>query len=79
MCRNINRIKVCMEMGQCVILLDLEKLYESLYDAMNQYYVYLGGQKFVDLGLGTHRVKCRVHNDFRYGSQCSNFVHVCII
>jgi hypothetical protein len=78
-CRNINRIKVCMEMGQCVILLDLEKLYESLYDAMNQYYVYLGGQKFVDLGLGTHRVKCRVHNDFRYGSQCSNFVHVCII
>lgn len=31
-----------------------------------QYYVYLGGQKFVDLGLGTHRVKCRVHNEFRY-------------
>ena len=30
-----------------------------------QYYVSLGGEKFVDLGLGTQRVKCRVHNDFR--------------
>jgi len=27
--------------------------------------VYLGGQKYVDLGLGTHRVKCRVHDDFK--------------
>ena len=25
-----------------------------------------GGQKFVDLGLGSHRVKCRVHDDFRF-------------
>ena len=168
-CRNINRIKVCMETGRTVILLNLESLYESLYDALNQvrilisfklffpcssydcfelffrsaisqavhdfisllqkrlrvllntvtflvytgnllahttcrfsfvykrgrqlklyrhtylciyvfiysfpyfflfyfavqYYVYFGGQKYVDLGLGTHRVKCRVHDDFR--------------
>ncbi|XP_022803330.1 E3 ubiquitin-protein ligase rnf213-alpha-like isoform X2 [Stylophora pistillata] len=64
-CRNINRIKVCMETGRTVILLNLESLYESLYDALNQYYVYFGGQKYVDLGLGTHRVKCRVHDDFQ--------------
>ncbi|XP_020630790.1 E3 ubiquitin-protein ligase rnf213-alpha-like [Orbicella faveolata] len=64
-CRNINRIKVCMETGRIVILLNLESLYESLYDALNQYYVYFGGQKYVDLGLGTHRVKCRVHDDFK--------------
>ncbi|KAJ7339377.1 hypothetical protein OS493_005771 [Desmophyllum pertusum] len=64
-CRNINRIKVCMETGRTVILLNLESLYESLYDALNQYYVYFGGQKYVDLGLGTHRVKCRVHDDFK--------------
>ncbi|XP_078381354.1 E3 ubiquitin-protein ligase rnf213-alpha-like isoform X3 [Oculina patagonica] len=64
-CRNINRIKVCMETGRTVILLNLESLYESLYDALNQYYVYFGGQKFVDLGLGSHRVKCRVHDEFR--------------
>uniref|UniRef100_A0A8D0UTN7 RING-type domain-containing protein n=1 Tax=Sus scrofa TaxID=9823 RepID=A0A8D0UTN7_PIG len=54
-----------METGRMVVLLNLQNLYESLYDALNQYYVYLGGQKYVDLGLGTHRVKCRVHPDFR--------------
>ncbi|KAM8784464.1 LOW QUALITY PROTEIN: E3 ubiquitin-protein ligase RNF213 [Rhynchonycteris naso] len=64
-CRNINRVKICMETGKMVVLFNLQNLYESLYDALNQYYVYLGGQKYVDLGLGTHRVKCRVHPDFR--------------
>ncbi|RXN38155.1 E3 ubiquitin-protein ligase RNF213-alpha-like protein [Labeo rohita] len=64
-CRNINRVKICMETGQTIVLLNLQNLYESLYDALNQYYVWLGGQKYVDLGLGTHRVKCRVHKDFR--------------
>ncbi|XP_043925567.1 E3 ubiquitin-protein ligase RNF213 [Protopterus annectens] len=64
-CRNINRVKICMETGRSVVLLNLQNLYESLYDALNQYYVFLGGQKYVDLGLGTHRVKCRVHAQFR--------------
>ena len=32
---------------------------------ITQYYLYCGDQKFVDLGLGSHRVKCPVHNDFR--------------
>ena len=30
-----------------------------------QYYVSFGGEKYVDLGLGNNRVKCRVHKDFR--------------
>ncbi|CAC5422253.1 RNF213 [Mytilus coruscus] len=64
-CRNINRIKVNMETGSTVILLNLENLYESLYDALNQYYVRYGGENYVDLGLGSHRVKCKVHRDFR--------------
>uniref|UniRef100_G1U8H8 RING-type domain-containing protein n=1 Tax=Oryctolagus cuniculus TaxID=9986 RepID=G1U8H8_RABIT len=54
-----------METGRMVVLLNLQSLYESLYDALNQYYVRLGGHKYVDLGLGTHRVKCRVHPGFR--------------
>ncbi|XP_053389495.1 E3 ubiquitin-protein ligase rnf213-alpha-like [Mercenaria mercenaria] len=64
-CRNINRIKLCMETGYTVMLLNSESLYESLYDALNQYYVSFGGQRFVDLGLGRHRVKCPVHDDFK--------------
>ena len=37
--RHINRIKVCMETGRTVILLNLESLYESLYDALNQVWI----------------------------------------
>lgn len=64
-CRTINKVKLCMATGRTVVLLNLDKIYESLYDTLNQYYVYHGGQRFVDLGLGTHRVKCQVHADFR--------------
>ncbi|XP_070197743.1 E3 ubiquitin-protein ligase rnf213-alpha-like isoform X2 [Littorina saxatilis] len=64
-CRNINRIKVCMETGKTVVLLNLDNLYESLYDALNQYYSYLANARYVDLGLGTHRVKCKVDTKFR--------------
>ncbi|XP_064404373.1 E3 ubiquitin-protein ligase RNF213-like isoform X3 [Halichondria panicea] len=63
-CRNTNQIKICMETGRTVILLNLDN-YESLYDVLNQYYIYYGGVRYVDLGLQTHRVKCRVHNDFK--------------
>jgi E3 ubiquitin-protein ligase RNF213 len=41
-------------------------LFESLYDALNQFYYRFGdNDKFVDLGLGTQRVKCLVHDNFR--------------
>ena len=64
-CRNINQIKICMETGRTIILLNLENLYESLYDLLNQYYIKLGNTRYVDLGLQTHRVKCRVDNNFK--------------
>ena len=62
---NINRIKIFMETGRQCILVNLENLYESLYDCLNQSYSKMGGHRYVDLGLGTHRVKCRVHPNFR--------------
>ncbi|XP_076818192.1 E3 ubiquitin-protein ligase rnf213-alpha-like [Clavelina lepadiformis] len=65
MCKNINRVKVCMESGRTVVLLNLRDLYESLYDALNQHYVTFAGQRYVDLGLGGHRVKCRIAQKFR--------------
>ena len=38
-----------METGKTVILLNLENLYESLYDALNQFYYKFGdNEKFVD-------------------------------
>ena len=55
-----------METGRTVILLNLENLYESLYDVLNQYYMDYSGVRYVDLGLQTHRVKCRVHDNFKW-------------
>ena len=52
-CKKIHQIKLSMELGNTVILLNLENLYESLYDALNQfYYKFSETEKFVDLGLG---------------------------
>ncbi|XP_065675221.1 E3 ubiquitin-protein ligase rnf213-alpha-like isoform X3 [Hydra vulgaris] len=64
-CRDINRLKIYMENGTQVALLNMENLYESLYDTLNQYYVSFGGKNYVELGIGTHKVQCRVHDDFR--------------
>jgi hypothetical protein len=64
-CRNISRIKHSMEIGNTVILLNFYNLYESLYDALNQYYYEYAGQRHVYLGLGTQRVICCVHENFR--------------
>jgi len=54
-----------METGRPVVLLNIHNLYESLYDALNQCFVSLGGNYYVDLGLGTHKVKSRVKDEFR--------------
>ena len=44
-CSNIRKIKIAMELGHTVILYNLNNLYESLYDALNQNYLMLGKQK----------------------------------
>ncbi|KAM6394866.1 E3 ubiquitin-protein ligase rnf213-alpha-like [Rhynochetos jubatus] len=64
-CRSVNRVKICMEIGRPVVLLNIQNLYESLYDTLNQCFVSLGDNHYVDLGLGTHRVKSRVKEEFR--------------
>ncbi|XP_070562420.1 E3 ubiquitin-protein ligase rnf213-alpha-like [Ptychodera flava] len=64
-CRNIRRIKISMETGQTVVLMNAENLYESLYDTMNQYYFEYGERQYVNLGLGTHRCNALVDKNFR--------------
>ncbi|XP_026723315.1 E3 ubiquitin-protein ligase rnf213-alpha-like [Athene cunicularia] len=65
-CRSMNRVKNCMEIGRPVVLLNIQNLYESLYNTLSQCFVSLGGNYYVDLGLlGTHRAKSRVKEEFR--------------
>ena len=95
-CRNINQIKICMETGRTAILLNLENLYESLYDVLNQvisvqdpvymtfykellqYYTKLRENRYVDLGLQSHRIKCRVDDKFKYGFDVVIYLLICI-
>ncbi|XP_072036424.1 E3 ubiquitin-protein ligase rnf213-alpha-like [Amphiura filiformis] len=65
MCRNVNRIKRCMENGRIVVLVNHADLFECLHDVLNLHYVSFAGQNYVELALGTNRVKCRIHKDFR--------------
>ena len=62
---NINKIKVCMEKGIPVVLLNYEQIYESLYDVLNQCYTELPTGRYVDLGLHSFRIKCRIDPNFR--------------
>jgi hypothetical protein len=44
-CQNIRKISKAMEQGDTVVLSNLDNLYESLYDALNQTYLWLGKKK----------------------------------
>ena len=64
-CHNLNRIKIFMETGKTVVLTNLSNVYEILYEMLNQFYVELFGRSWVDIGIGSRRIKCAVHPDFR--------------
>ena len=64
--RNIRKIKMHMRCGSTIILIDTQRIYESLYDVFNKFYSKFGREdKIVDIGLGNVREKCIVHPDFR--------------
>ena len=48
----LSRIRLCMEMGRTVVLLNLGCLYESLYEVLNQQYTYFNGRPTCRVALG---------------------------
>ena len=38
-CRIINQIKICAETGRTVVLVNLDNMYDSLYDLLNQVHI----------------------------------------
>lgn len=64
--RILSRIIMCMEQGLILILRDLEDIYGSLYDMLNQNYTIIGGKKHCRIALGHYSNPiCQVHDDFR--------------
>ena len=64
--RILNRIILHMERDCILILKDLESIYGSLYDMLNQNYTVVGNKKNCRVALGAHsNPMCQVHDRFR--------------
>eukprot|EP00397_Hematodinium_sp_SG-2012_P000023 GEMP01000023.1.p1 GENE.GEMP01000023.1~~GEMP01000023.1.p1 ORF type:complete len:4845 (-),score=1374.35 GEMP01000023.1:551-15064(-) len=62
---NLMRIKTVMTKPICLVLVNCDALYESLYDLLNQHYMEYAGQRYVRLAHGTHSKQCPIHKLFR--------------
>ena len=62
----LSRIILCMERNCVLILRDLESIYGSLYDMLNQNYTVVGQKKNCRVALGPFsNPMCQVHDGFR--------------
>lgn len=64
--RILSQIILSMEMGQCLVLRDLQSIYGALYDMLNQNYTLVGGRRHCRIALGAEsNPLCHVHENFR--------------
>ena len=64
--RILSRIILCMERDCILILRDLERIYGSLYDMLNQNYAVVGKRKNCRVALGAYsNPMCQVNDGFR--------------
>ena len=64
--RILSRIILCMEQGIVLILKDLDSIYGSLYDMLNQNYTIVGKKKNCRIAHGAYsNPLCQVHDKFR--------------
>ncbi|KAL4235125.1 hypothetical protein ACF0H5_006763 [Mactra antiquata] len=64
--RILSRIILCMEQGMILVLKDLDNIYGSLYDMLNQNYTIIGKKKNCRVALGPYSNPiCHVADHFR--------------
>ena len=64
--RILSRIILCMERDCILILRDLQRIYGSLYDMLNQNYAVVGNRKNCRVALGAYsNPMCQVNDGFR--------------
>ena len=64
--RMLSNIIYCMDHGIVLILNDLDEIYGSLYDMLNQNYTIVGKKRNCRIALGAHsNPMCHVHRKFR--------------
>ena len=63
--KQINDIILCMEGGVLCVLSNLENIYQSFYDMLNQNYQVIGNQRFCKVAIGPDSSRCLVHPNFK--------------
>jgi hypothetical protein len=64
--RILSQIILCMESGRWLVLKDLDEIYGSLYDMLNQNYVVIGDKRNCRIALGAYsNPMCHVKDGFR--------------
>eukprot|EP01083_Nonionella_stella_P310494 1103256_1 len=63
----LNHVKNCMETGQTLILIHLDEIHESLYDMLNQRYVFrkTDNKMYCRIALGSNSQTCFVDANFK--------------
>eukprot|EP01034_Spumella_vulgaris_P021951 gene21951-28030_t len=64
--RMLSEIILCMERGESLALRDMDDIYQSLYDMLNQNYTVVAGKKNCRIALGAFsNPVAHVHDDFK--------------
>lgn len=63
---DIQTVKACMARGGRLVLVHCERLYESLYDLLNQHYTECAGKLYARLAMGAQSQLCPLDPNFRY-------------
>eukprot|EP01084_Bolivina_argentea_P268492 456053_1 len=64
--QNIEKIKNAMSNGHTVVLLHLNKLYDSLYHVLNQRYIKIGSKQFSSISISDETIRVQIHPSFRF-------------
>jgi hypothetical protein len=73
----LHEIRRAMEEGDIVVLVNLEFLYESLYDVLNKSYTQLGTALYTRIAVGRHSESCVVHPNFKVTNKDRNSCCCC--
>lgn len=49
----MNEIVLCMELGMTLVMVNLDFLYQSFYDMLNQNYTSIRGKRFCRIAIGS--------------------------
>lgn len=61
----LSKVRQAMEAGVVLVLINLDMLYESLYDVLNQNYTRVGTMMYSRIVIGRHSESCIIDPNFK--------------